>query len=65
MHHSEYVILNEGTGFALYRRLDPGEERWYMDELHRLKKDGKDIWLHLKSNVNRVELEDFKRKLSK
>lgn len=62
----EYTIINDDDGgFSLYRKLDTGEEIWYVNELHRLKSENESIWLHLQSNQDNVILERIKNQLNK
>lgn len=60
----EYIILNEGRGFALYRKLHAGEEKWYTEEQHRLKKYEDGLWLRLRYSVERAELEPLEGRYS-
>lgn len=57
MQEPEYMIMNDGAGFALYRKLFPGEYFWYRNELHRLRKYENELWLRLDWNDNKGELE--------
>lgn len=37
MKKPEYMVINDGPQFTLYRKLFKGEYIWYRDELYRLE----------------------------
>lgn len=61
----EYKIVNEGSGYALYRKLFTGEEKWYTEEVHRLKCYGNKLWLRLDLDRNKEVLEETIKELKK
>ncbi|MFV0516539.1 MAG: hypothetical protein ACK5MV_04020 [Aminipila sp.] len=55
----EYMIINKDKGFALYRKLEPGEWIWYIKEFHRIEVYCGLYWLRLKYHEDRKQLDDF------
>ncbi|MGN0710631.1 MAG: hypothetical protein ACI4LO_02635 [Anaerovoracaceae bacterium] len=49
----QYLILNEGRGYVLYRKLEPLEAQWYKDECHRLRWYENFLWLRLEYSEDR------------
>lgn len=65
MSKPEYMIMNEGVGFALFRKLFPDEFFWYRKELYRLKLHENEFWLRLESGTNKDVLQDKIKELRK
>lgn len=63
MQKPEYMIMNDSSGFALYRKLFPGEYYWYRKELYRLRKYENELWLRLDIDCNKEVLEETIKEL--
>ncbi|WP_324825068.1 hypothetical protein [Sinanaerobacter sp. ZZT-01] len=59
----KYEVWPEKGEYALYRKLQDQEERYYLDELERLKNVKGELWLHLESGKDSKKLEKRKRRL--
>ena len=57
MKKPEYMVINDGPQFALYRKLFKGEYIWYRDELYRLRMYKNELWLKLDTDENKEILE--------
>ncbi len=57
MKKPEYMVINDGPQFTLYRKLFKGEYIWYRDELYRLRMYKNELWLKLDTDENKEILE--------